>query len=124
MTSEAWLPFPVSANNLFSQTALGRRFPSKRYVAWRKHADMLLMAARLKPCSAPCLIEIELTPPTKARRDADNYVKPILDSLVRMRVIPDDDRSIVREVRARWVDGKAPGAVVRISAATVQQHAA
>ncbi len=121
---DAWLPYPPSSNNIFSQTRAGRRFPAKRYVEWRKHADMLLMAARLKPVDGPCLIDITLTPPDKRKRDADNTVKPILDSLVRMRLIPDDSRKTVREIRVRWAEGPAPGALVRVSALTEEKQAA
>lgn len=121
---EVRLPYPPSTNGLFSQTRTGRRFPAKHYVAWRRHADLLLMAARLRPVHGPCLIEIELTPPDKRRRDADNGTKAIVDSLVRMRLIPDDSRGVVREVRVRWAEGRPPGAVVRVSALSVEMEAA
>lgn len=121
---EAWLPYPPSANGLFSQTRAGRRFPARHYVAWRQHADMLLLAARLKPVHGPVLVEIELTPPDLRKRDADNAVKPILDSLVRMHLIADDSRKTVREIRVRWAEGKAPGALVRVSALSAEKQAA
>lgn len=124
MTIEAWLPYPPSVNNLFSQTKAGRRFPAKHYVEWRRHADLLLMAARLKPIHGPVLIEITLTPPDKRARDPDNGTKAILDSLVRMRLIPDDSNKIVRDLRVRWAEGPAPGALVRVSALSVEQQAA
>lgn len=110
------LPFPISVNNMFSQTRAGRRFPAPRYVAWRKQADIAVMLARrAAPVGhGPATVEIELRPPTKRRFDGDNLVKGVLDSLVRMNVLEDDDNKHVREIRTRWCDGE-PGATVIVT---------
>lgn len=112
----AALPFPPSANGLFSQRRDGRRFPAARYVAWRKQADLALMIARRGASlgSGPAIVEIELRPPNKRRHDGDNAIKPVLDSLVRMNVLVDDDLKHVREIRTRWADGE-PGATVVVT---------
>jgi crossover junction endodeoxyribonuclease RusA len=106
MTEQSiWLPFPPSVNNLFSQGIVKRkirRFPSKQYKAWRKQAELLLMAGRLKKYDIPVVIKLALTPRDSRARDADNYNKPIIDSLVNVGIIQGDDSRYVKAVTAYW----------------------
>jgi crossover junction endodeoxyribonuclease RusA len=113
------LPFPPSVNNLFSQTRAGRRFPSKKYVAWRKQADWHIISARLHKAKLtfPVLIRIELTPVDKRPRDGDNFTKGILDSLVRTGVLPDDNNQYVSDISVTWrpADKAASRATITIT---------
>lgn len=110
---EVTLPFPPSVNNLFA--GRHRRYPSKRYVAWRRESELEIVrqCRGAKSLPGPVVIDIELAPPDRRPRDADNYLKGIVDLAVRMRLIADDNRRHVAEVRARWIDGPAR-AVVRL----------
>ena len=110
------LPFPPSVNNLFATGSGGRRFRSRRYLGWARQAGWDLLAQRTPAISGPVAISVHLTPPDRAkRRDADNYLKPILDLLVAHGVLPADDARVVRQVGAQWVAGDQPRALVLIS---------
>ena len=116
---EVRLPFPISVNNAFPQTREGRRFPSARYKAWKREAQHRLMVqmahvrgkARLRH-TGPAAIRIELMPPDRKARDADNLIKCCQDVLVEMRLIEDDSRIV--DTRACWVWQTEPGARVLI----------
>lgn len=120
-----WLPFPPSVNNLFSQGIVRgkvRRFPSKKYKAWRHEALVRIKAARLPSMAGHVAIRIGLTPPSSARRDVDNYAKAILDALVEARVIADDSQ--VQKLLCTWVhDGDQPGAVIEFGPASSERPA-
>lgn len=112
------LPWPPSVNNLFNGG--GRRFISSGYRRWRTAAEWSIVAARIQPVAGPVRIAITLHPPDSRPRDADNYNKPILDALVRTRVIADDHRGVVRGVASEWgavaKPSKRARAVVTINA--------
>ena len=118
-----WLPFPPSVNNLFTQGIVRgkvRRFPAKRYKAWRRQAVTCLRAAwRSKPPYAEqVVVRLQLVPPDKRARDADNYAKPVLDALVEARVLVDDSNKHVTAVSPCWeLPAKQSGVIVHIQAA-------
>lgn len=118
------LPFPPSVNNLFSQSRTGRRFPSKQYVAWRGVAawEILRQAPHrvTKALTFPVHVHIALTPVDKRSRDCDNFLKPLLDSLVRAGVLPDDSGRYVSGVTTTWLppDKAASRATITITNAS------
>lgn len=118
MSVSIWLPWPPSTNNLFSQGRVGgkiRRFPSTQYKRWRKVASGLIMAARIKKFTEPVVIKLHLNPPDSRPRDADNYTKAVVDSLVQGGVIEDDDNRYVRAVVPMWMPQRvAPGVIVEV----------
>lgn len=116
-TQTITLPMPPSLNNAFSQTRAGRRFPSSRYKRWRAMAYLSIKAARLVPVAGPAEVCITLHAKDRRRRDADNLIKPVVDSLVATGVLADDDSRHVRTVSATWAapDRINPRAVVVIS---------
>src|SRR5262245_32464032 len=102
-----WLPFPPSTNNLFTQGVVRgkvRRFPSRRYKAWREEATVRIRAAwrTHPPYAVPVVVKLELTPRDSRPRDADNYAKPILDALVASHVLTDDSNRHVKAVIPYW----------------------
>lgn len=115
---EFTLPFPPSVNGLFPGKF--RRYPSKRYRAWKAEAQQCVMAQRRGQPKAPELVTvtIALTAPDKRRRDADNLAKPVLDCLVSMAVLRGDDQHQVQRVTTEWsTEPGSPGARVRITPA-------
>jgi Holliday junction resolvase RusA-like endonuclease len=120
---KVWLPFPPSANNIFTQGVVRgkvRRFPSRRYKAWREEAVIRVRAAwRTKPPYAvPVVVKLELVPPDGRGRDADNYAKPVLDALVEARVLVDDSNRWVKAVAPYWENpSDTAGVIVTIRAA-------
>jgi crossover junction endodeoxyribonuclease RusA len=110
------LPFPISLNNAFGQTKTGRRFTSKRYLAWRHEALLKLKLAKVKPATGQVHIKISICPPDLRRRDIDNLSKGVVDLLVAGRVITDDDGRYVLSVSSAWgpLDRANPRATVEI----------
>lgn len=119
MTVEITLPFPVSLNNAFSQTSAGRRFKSKRYARWQDQAGWMIKVARLQPMVGPVKVAVALHAKDRRRRDADNLIKPVVDSLVKYGILAGDDQRYVVAVESTWasIDAINPRAVVRISPA-------
>lgn len=112
------IPFPPSVNSLFANAKRsdgrrsGGRFPTKRYQAWRREAELMIMAARPKSVTGPVAVSMVLHPFNDRRMDADNTWKATLDSLVRMGVIEADDSRIVRKATVEWGSKRAPAAAV------------
>lgn len=122
------LPFPPSVNNLFSQAQMKskrtgkmvtRRFPTKKYASWRKEAVTILRVARFPKVAGAVAVKLTLTPPSSARRDADNYSKAVLDALVEAGVLADDSQ--VQKILCQWDHERAyPGCLVEIGPATAR----
>jgi crossover junction endodeoxyribonuclease RusA len=119
-----WLPFPPTLNSLFAHgvvkgRATGRvavrRFPTATYRKWRREADVRIIDARIPLMREPVTIALALTPPDKRPRDADNYSKGVIDALVAGRVLPDDNSTWVKAVRASWLDPSRARAGVRVT---------
>jgi crossover junction endodeoxyribonuclease RusA len=115
-----WLPFPPSLNNIFTQGVVRgkvRRFPSKRYKAWREEAVIRLRAnwRTRPPFPVPVVVKLELVPRDARPRDADNFAKPVLDALVEARVLVDDSNRHVKAVIPYWENsGTTSGVIVTI----------
>lgn len=117
-----WLPWPPSTNGLFVNAGRGGRNLSKRYREWREEAAAALLQQpqTRTPISTPISIHIALTAPTRAHRDASNYVKAVEDLIVQHGIIEDDDERFVRKVIVEWQDPPAgePGAIVELKETT------
>lgn len=96
------LPFPPSTNALFKNVPGKGRVRSAAYKAWAIEAGYAVN--RASPVKGPVTVSVQLSPPNKRKRDADNSLKPILDLLVKHGVIEADDWSIVRSVSAEWAE--------------------
>jgi crossover junction endodeoxyribonuclease RusA len=125
-----WLPFPPSTNNLFSHAPVRgkvRRFPTRRYRAWREEAIIRIRAAwrTRPPYPVPVVVKLELVPPDNRDRDADNYAKPVLDSLVEARVLVDDSNRWVKAVIPYWENAaQTSGVIVTIRPAEATRRPA
>ena len=94
------LPFPPSVNNLFANGKHGR-FTTQQYKDWQQAAAWKVLAD--KPGRLPGPVKISLTYEEKhGRRDLDNLIKPVLDLLVKHKVIDGDHRTVVRGITASW----------------------
>lgn len=83
------LPIPPSVNNLFFNRAKGRAKTAK-YDKWIHDAGIMLNAARARPVASPVRVSISVGE-CNSQRDLDNLSKPILDLLVRHKIIPNDN---------------------------------
>jgi Holliday junction resolvase RusA-like endonuclease len=114
------LPIPPSLNAMFYNTpprtldevrviARGRG-KTLAYRNWLKEALQEIQAQRVPLVPGDIGIKVVIARPS-ARNDLDNFIKPILDALVKGYVIEDDNK--VREVHFMW--GDAQGCAVTIS---------
>lgn len=81
------LPVPPTTNNLF-MTVGRKRVRSKRYRTWLDQAGWELQRQRVGCIGGPWEADIAL--PAGLRGDTDNYIKPLLDLLVKHQVVDDD----------------------------------
>lgn len=96
------IPRPPSLNNLFvnDDSTRGRK-GSTRYMRWRHEADTLVMIGGGRRVDGPVRVHIVVEDEAGAG-DLDNYLKALMDMLVRTGVIEGDDRKIVRKIVAEW----------------------
>jgi len=87
------LPWPPSVNHYW-RTWRGRMLISREGRAYRDAVISILRAARLKPLAGPLAIHVELYPPDKRRRDADNALKAVNDSLQHGGAFHDDSQIV------------------------------
>ena len=103
------LPFPPSVN-MITTVARGRKITSKRGRAYRSLALSIIKQNKIKLIDAQRIkVELNLYPPTKAKRDIDNYSKAILDVLTEGGVYIDD--SIIYELNIKKLEPVKQGKV-------------
>ncbi|PSL23453.1 RusA family crossover junction endodeoxyribonuclease [Dyadobacter jiangsuensis] len=85
------LPFPPSVNSLFGGGSKQKRFPSKKYKAWKAACPQLEAAG----ISTPVHIHYTFAWPCRRKRDGQSYFKAVTDYLVSQGVIADDNYEIV-----------------------------
>lgn len=105
---------PISVNNLYVNIPRRGRVASPKYKKWRKAGEALALSGG--PIRAVAgAVEIQLLVPeagVSAGMDTDNVAKAYVDLLVRLGVIEDDNKKIVRALSVRWIEGRAGYAVV------------
>jgi Holliday junction resolvase RusA-like endonuclease len=89
-----------STNHLYTNARGKGRRKTKQYASWIRGELKALVAQRARPIEPP--VSILITLPELTRGDASNRVKAAEDLLVRAGVIPNDSKSVVREVTVRY----------------------
>lgn len=84
------IPFPPSVNTYWRNLPTGRTVLSAKAREYRK--KVIALTAVNKPFLSRLRMVIELYPPDKRRRDVDNSLKAILDSLQHAGVYRDDEQ--------------------------------
>lgn len=102
------LPFPVPLRSCFLKSKGGSGVPSKRYQAYGREAAAMILEQGAPKVSGPVRVEISLCAPDRRRRDGDNLMKCLFDTLVRNRVIEDDSNAVVTGFSVEWVADAAP----------------
>lgn len=113
MASAAWgIPIPPSVNNLFRNGRGRARVKTAAYRAWIEQASLLLRLQGLVRVQTPArvLLEIRSGQGFLTSRDLDNLLKPTLDLLVSLGVLPGDNASNVCEVTVRYRPGSGQAA--------------
>lgn len=105
-----------SKKNSRINTGSGRSFPSRRYTSWH---DMAVIEIRRQwSCwriDIPCKLSLEFVHGDLRRRDSDNGLSSVLDTLVDAGVLEDDSWAIVREIRvSNRYEKNNPHCIVRI----------
>lgn len=91
------LPWPPTVNNYYT-IARGRKILSKRGRAYKKEAVILMYRQNVpKGREGIYSLMIYVRPPDNRKRDLDNLLKPLLDSLVDYGALPDD--SMIDDLR-------------------------
>ncbi len=102
------VPLPPSTNNLFA--GKGRRYVSAAYKAW-KQAAYPVVKMLSPPESLPCEVWLTVCGKVNRQRDADNFFKAILDSLVACKVLPGDSLMYVHGVHTVYRPDDGEGRV-------------
>lgn len=94
------LPFPPSLNHYYRH--LGHvTLISRRGRAYREAVVALLAARGIKPLGGPLDVAVELFPPDRRKRDADNFHKCLSDALQHAGVFQDDSQVVRLEIWKR-----------------------
>ena len=101
------LPFPPSVNGYWRSpnkgASRGRTLVSERGRAFQAEAIAQVMEQlrhRPKPISADISVAVVFYPPTKARRDLDNFFKALFDAMTQAGVWLDDSQ--IKHIDAKW----------------------
>jgi len=115
------LPFPPSVNTYWRAPTkgplAGRHLISEKGRLFRVEATACVLEQlkrKPKPITEPVSVEITLYPPSKRRRDLDNFLKAPLDALTHAGIWKDDSQ--VKKMTIQWGELTAGGRVeIRIS---------
>ena len=85
------LPYPPSVNSYLKTANMTTRFISKKGLAFRS-AVRMAVPANLEPMTGRLQVNVMLHARDKIRRDIDNPLKILMDSLQRAGVFKDDSQ--------------------------------
>jgi crossover junction endodeoxyribonuclease RusA len=116
------LPYPPSVNHYYRRVG-ARTLISRDGRAYRTAVCGLLKAAGVEAMSGPLAIMVEVYPPDHRRRDLDNTLKSLLDSLQHGGLYRDDSQ-IARIVVARRQTVPGGRATVVVAEIDPEEHRA
>ena len=103
------LPWPPTVNHYYT-VARGRKSLSQEGRAYKAYACQLMMLQHtLKLEAESYCVTILARPPDRRKRDLDNIVKPVFDSLVEYGAIFDDSK--IDDFRVQRLDPVKDGAI-------------
>lgn len=86
---------PAKKNSKIMNTKTHKMFPSARYQAWHEYAALVLRPKIKKCIENKCYIILVCCHENKIRRDPDNAVSSIFDTLVDFNALIDDSWQII-----------------------------
>ncbi|MBT6156632.1 MAG: RusA family crossover junction endodeoxyribonuclease [Planctomycetaceae bacterium] len=107
------LPYPPSVNRYYRHVG-ARTLISREGRSYRRCVVGLLARCGIRPTEGPLAVVIDLFPPDRRRRDADNTMKALLDSLEHGGAYHDDSQIVHLEIEKCEVQ-RGGSAVVQIS---------
>jgi Holliday junction resolvase RusA-like endonuclease len=99
------LPYPPSVNHYWRRVG-ARTLISRGGRTFRKRVMAILATRGVKPLDGPLEVVIELFPPDRRRRDADNAQKALLDALEHGGAFHDDSQIVHLDT---WKRGRVEG---------------
>lgn len=99
---ELTLPWPPTVNTYW-RSFNGRVLISAKGREYRKAvADQVLIQRAAKHIDYAVMVEIKAYRPDRRRRDLDNLLKALLDSMTHAGVMEDD--ALIEDLRVYWAD--------------------
>jgi crossover junction endodeoxyribonuclease RusA len=95
---ELELPYPPSINHYWRRVG-ARTLISREGRRFRGRVVAIVAALRPVPMNGSLEVEIDVYPPDRRRRDIDNLIKSVLDSLEHGGVYPDDSQVVHLTIR-------------------------
>lgn len=109
---ELELPYPPSVNHYYRRVG-PRTLISREGRAYRESVCAILAGLGIRPLAGRLAVWIELYPPDRRRRDCDNSLKALLDSLQHGKAFFDDWQ--VKDLRVQFMESTPGGkTIVRI----------
>ena len=106
------LPWPPSVNRYYRQYK-GRAIISKEGREYRSAVVLAvwkLWTARMQTMTGLLSVSLELYPPDRRRRDIDNILKALLDSMCKAGIYADDSQ--IKRLHLYMYSHQPPGSVV------------
>ena len=110
---ELELPFPPSLNHYYRRVG-PRTLISREGRAYRERVCSILAASGLRAFCGPIVLAMDLYPPDRRCRDADNSLKAVCDALEKAGAYEDDSQIVRLTVEKREPLPPAGVAIVRI----------
>lgn len=117
--TEFELPWPPSVNHYYRRVG-DRTLISRAGRRFREQVRRILSDRGIRPAQGRLAISIEVFPPDRRRRDLDNLLKSLIDSIQHGGAFPDDSR-IVWLLAQR--DRVVPGGKVVVAIRDLADHA-
>lgn len=112
---------PFSANQMYVPIARGKMVKSRKYNAWIEKNLQVVIEEMAPVSNFPVDIELLVMANHfwRQKNDIDNLVKPLIDLLVKAKIIPDDTSRYIENVHVRYlyISGEP---LVRISYSPVE----
>ena len=98
---------PFSANQMYVPIARGKLIKSKKYRNWIDKNIPILQEKLLPPDKFPITVDILIMADYmwKTKHDTDNIIKPLIDLLVKAKIIPNDTTRYINGVSVRYLQG-------------------
>lgn len=110
------LPYPPTVNHYFQRNRDGSVRIGQPGLAFRQEVAYRCRQERIKPLTGRLVVEVDVFPPDRRKRDLDNVLKALLDALKHGGAYEDDsqiDRLVVNRILP--VTGKVGAVEVRIA---------
>lgn len=109
MTVSIELPFPPSVNHYW-RTFRGRQCISAGGKAYTIDVQAALLSVGWRKVQGRLAVDVDAVMPDRRRRDIDNSLKVLLDSLTKAGAWDDDEQ--IDDLRIRRVGVESPGRVI------------